>query len=252
MKAEDMENRPSEAFIQDPSKSCVYLYLVLSDTNYTPESLSQLRNVEQPTPEGPSSTLSMGTETSDEHVLSAYTKLQAIPEDQFPNVRWFFSQSWKEHEKATRDLKQPGPRGSSRADDGVNIAFPFIEDTEGRSVDGFAARQMRDSTRRILNELYPASGPPPPSSFSKLPHRVHMRFTVMLTSVHPELKLCSASWKSSALGKSVFRSWKTTWTNERKRANGEPLGSSKKAKTARPTIVSHEIMNLRVCNMPNR
>jgi hypothetical protein len=94
-------------------------------------------------------------------------------------------------------------------------------------VDGFTIKKIRRSARNIFEDLIPKSTRREdlPTGFPSLGLTATMQFQLRITALYPDLKLCSALWKSENVGIDIYPSWKKRRIRFLDRIN-KPRGSA--------------------------
>ena len=77
----------------------------------------------------------------------------AARKDDYPNVKFWTRQDWNETKQDALGIHRQGERGRSRAAQGVNVAMQYIEDENGKMIDGHRASAMRKLTCSIWAAL---------------------------------------------------------------------------------------------------
>ncbi|KAJ7225015.1 hypothetical protein C8J57DRAFT_1731241 [Mycena rebaudengoi] len=159
-----------------------------------------------------------------------------------PKVIFWFEQDWRQHIKNARgdsNVDGPGPRGSSRASQGINVTMLFVSDSDGNVIDGFRAADIRSLAHQIWVQIANLKLAPP--SWQKGSLDVRRHFSYELCDKFPEMALCNNDWKVQFMATHMYSSWhashfgKSVKTEEAditlgKRRCSNTTSSSKRAK----------------------
>jgi hypothetical protein len=82
----------------------------------------------------------------------------------YPSLRFWNKSAWKKHVKSTKDTttvnQKAAKKGSTWAADGENVTMQFVDDADGRMIDGYRAGEIRKHTRSIFNDIAKYTSPP--------------------------------------------------------------------------------------------
>ena len=87
------------------------------------------------------------------------TKLAMYSQSEYPHIKYWTRQQWKESENNTKDASdlqdnKDKTRGGTRSAKGENVMMLYIEHIDGMPIDGNMAADIRDYARMIWKDLY--------------------------------------------------------------------------------------------------
>jgi hypothetical protein len=139
---------------------------------------------------------------------------------------------WYRHEWTAADNNQVahigGPQGKARAAQGENVSLKFVEDENGKVIDGFRATVMRRFARELwasLNNIGKA-----PKTWGRVDAAVAAQYRNEMERRFPELRLGDNHWKVDLIATLSYPSWyKNVEKEERsKRMSVDPLPDAKR------------------------
>ena len=85
-------------------------------------------------------------------------KLPSLSQHDYSLVRYWERKVWKSFTSTRKDMSEvqtkSGSCGGTRSSKGKNVMMLYIEDADGKSIDGNIAGGMRDFARSIWRSLY--------------------------------------------------------------------------------------------------
>ncbi|CDO78239.1 hypothetical protein BN946_scf184571.g2 [Trametes cinnabarina] len=153
-----------------------------------------------PTGPGSSDTDTASRWTHPQLSAGVYEDIPRRRED-FPNVRLWYKQDWSAAKNSRiKDFGQPVQRGGTRAAQGENVRYDYIQDAHGNTVDGHRAAHIRERFRDFCVYLHNRPGGAPDT---------WARGT--------ELQYCDNDWKIHDLAKTEYPQWKASYDRRVKR-----------------------------------
>lgn len=126
-------------------------------------------------------------------------------------MRWWYKSDWVKHEKSTiRDFSKSNERGGTRAANGVNVRYQFMENTQGVVVSGYRATDARARFREFNIHLYNA-GRAPDTWVRGIDSQDRVNYDAWMSKMVPELRLCHNNWKARELAVKEYPQWKPAY-----------------------------------------
>lgn len=146
----------------------------------------------------------------------------------YPLVRFWTKASWKVFEKANPKATQ-GDRGGARCAEGINVNQQFIEDENGKTVDGHRAKTIREHAHSIFSDLLQKEKAP--ASWLKASDEARVQYEESMKRAIPEMGLCENHWKANQLAVNIYPSWIATRLGKRVKVeqDGEPQPPRKRS-----------------------
>ena len=119
-------------------------------------------------------------------------------------------------------------RGQGRCRAGINVSMRYIQDTDGKVIDGHRAREIRIHARAIFvgfamqGKHFASWGDADATSRRFFYNEMVIRFE--------ELQYCDLDWKAEQIATDTFPGWKTTWVKKQKKASLEPPNGMKRSR----------------------
>ncbi|KAL1937341.1 hypothetical protein VTO73DRAFT_13802 [Trametes versicolor] len=140
-----------------------------------------------------------------------FEEVPALRRQDYPQVRWWYKSDWVKHEKSTiRDFSKSNERGGTRAANGVNVRYQFMENTQGVVVSGYRATDARARFREFNIHLYKA-GRAPDTWVRGIDSQDRVNYDAWMAKMVPELRLCHNSWKARELAVKEYPQWKPAY-----------------------------------------
>ncbi|KAI0349118.1 hypothetical protein OH77DRAFT_1432345 [Trametes cingulata] len=118
----------------------------------------------------------------------------------FPKVEWWHRKDWRKHKKSQpTEFGKSKKRGGTRAANGENTRYGFIEDANGNPVDGFRAAAIRARFRVYAVYLY-NRGRAPDTWARGIEPQDRLAFDSWMCATCPELRYCEGNWKAQEVG----------------------------------------------------
>ena len=117
-------------------------------------------------------------------------------------------------------------QGCCRA--GINVSMRYIQDKDGKVIDGHRAREIRIHARAIFvgfamqGKQFASWGDADAASRRFFYNEMVIRFE--------ELQYCDLDWKAEQIATDTFPGWKTTWMKKQKKASLEPQNGMKRSR----------------------
>lgn len=129
------------------------------------------------------------------------------------------------------DLESVSPapgsqRGQGRCRAGINVSMRYIQDKDGKVIDGHRARDIRIHARAIFvgfamqEKQFASWGDADATSRRFFYNEMVIRFE--------ELQYCDLDWKAEQIATDTFPGWKATWIKKQKKASLEPQNGMKR------------------------
>lgn len=123
----------------------------------------------------------------------------------------------------------PGTRrGQGRSRAGINVSMCYIQDKDGRVIDGHRAREIRIHARAVFvgfamqGKQFASWGDADAASRKTFYSEMGTRFE--------ELRYCDLDWKAEQIAIDTFPGWKVTWLKKQKKLSAEQQHGSKRAR----------------------
>lgn len=149
-------------------------------------------------------------------------------------------------EDPAEDLRStsPGPgaqRGQGRSRAGINVSMRYIQDEDGKIIDGHRAREIRIHARALFVGF--AMQGKQFASWGDADAISRRTFYTEMVNRFEELQYCDLDWKSEQIATDAFPGWKVTWLKKKtrdgaKRGRQQSIGQepdSKRSKAAEAT-----------------
>jgi len=143
--------------------------------------------------------------------LPTATSTSDLPlrQSDFPHVKFWHKRDWTAFQKDTKGLSSFGHRGAERgkvrASQGENVTMLFVEDQDGKSIDGHRATEIRRIARSIWAEL--AKKGRAPKSWCKADMSTAQEYNREMRRFFPELGFCEFDWKAEQIAIENYPSW---------------------------------------------
>lgn len=145
-------------------------------------------------------------------------KLPSLSQHDYPLVRYWERKVWKSFASTRKDTSEvqtkSGSRGGTRSSKGENVMMLYIEDADGKSIDGNIAGGMRDFARSIWRSLYERGIAP--ETWGQATKEVREEYCREMESEYHVLRLCDNHWKANALATAIYSQWYRTYDKKTK------------------------------------
>lgn len=124
-------------------------------------------------------------------------------------------------------------RGQGRSRAGINVTMRYIQDKDGKIIDGHRAREIRIHARAIFvgfamqGKHFTSWGDADAASRRCFYNEMVLRFE--------ELQYCDLDWKAEQIATDTFPGWKTTWLKKQKKASLEQQNGLKRLRQGSTT-----------------
>lgn len=129
------------------------------------------------------------------------------------------------------DLESVSPapgsrRGQGRCRAGINVSMRYIQDQDGKVIDGHRAREIRIYARAIFvgfamqGKQFASCGDADALSRRFFYNEMVIRFE--------ELQYCDLDWKAEQIATDTFPGWKATWSKKQKKVSLEQQNALKR------------------------
>jgi len=131
-------------------------------------------------------------------------------QSQYPHIKFWTRQQWKEHENSTKDAsdlldnKDKMHRGT-RSAKGENVMMLYMEHLNGMPIDGNMAAQIREHARMIWKDLYQQGIAP--EKWTDVSRDVHEEYLHEMEGRWEVLRYCDNHWKASKLAMTLYSIW---------------------------------------------
>ena len=145
--------------------------------------------------------------------------------EQNPNVKYWTRQEWNAA-NADRVVEldgaaNPGTRGRTRAAQGINVNMKYLEDREGRPVNGHIASDIRRHARAIFVGL--AHKGCVFSLWTEADYNSLKTYYGEMAEHFEELRLCANDWKAEMVALDIYRTWREQWQKKQKKNNKDTV-----------------------------
>jgi hypothetical protein len=166
----------------------------------------------------------------------------------YPNVKYWYRQDWVAHVKESGNSTEVTEviRGKTLASKGINKTMLYIEDVEGKTVDGYKLRDIRAHARAIWTKFQSVGRLP--TTWGRADAEIAGVYRREMRSKFFEFALCENDWKADLLATESYPSWYSNhvkgitvkgeamdshpMTNLKRPLTMEPPGAFKKAKVS--------------------
>lgn len=133
----------------------------------------------------------------------------SLRQSDFPYVKFWHKREWTAFQKDSKGLSSMGrkgaERGKVRASQGENVTMLFVEDEDGKPIDGHRATEIRRIARSIWAEL--AKNGRAPKSWCKADMSTAQEYNREMRRFFPELCFCEFDWKAEQIAIENYPSW---------------------------------------------
>ncbi|KAG6807409.1 hypothetical protein H0H92_007647, partial [Tricholoma furcatifolium] len=152
----------------------------------------------------------MSTSDSYTHISHPPTVLDIPPRPQqkdYPNIKYWYKYQWLADKQALKDSgdSKKCAKGRARQAQGVNVMLRYIEDSNGKVVDGFMAQKIRKLARTIWQSF--AESGILPSTWGKASREANHQYRKEMERAFPVLALCDDHWKVDTIATEAYPSW---------------------------------------------
>ena len=127
----------------------------------------------------------------------------------YPSLQFWNKSAWKKHVKSTKDTttvnQKAAKKGSTRAADGENVTMQFVEDADGRMIDGYRAGEIRKHARSIFNDI--AKYTSPPATWGAASSIMRDYYHQQMYRRFPEVQYCDLDWKAEKIASEAYTHW---------------------------------------------
>ena len=142
-----------------------------------------------------------------------------------PNVKYWTRQEWTAaNADRVVDLDgaaNTGTRGRTRAAQGINVNMKYLEDWEGRPVNGHIASDIRRHARAIFVGL--AHKGCVFTSWTEADYNSLKTYYGEMAERFEELRLCANDWKAEMIALDIYRTWREQWQKKQKKSNKDTV-----------------------------
>ena len=138
------------------------------------------------------------------------TKPVVYSQTQYPHIKYWTRQQWKENENSTKDASdlldnKDKTRGGTRSAKGENVMMLYIEHMDGTPIDGNMAAQIREHARMIWKDLYQRGKAP--EKWTDASRDVREEYLREMEGRWEVLRYCDNHWKASKLATMLYSIW---------------------------------------------
>ena len=132
-------------------------------------------------------------------------------QEDFPNVTYWTSKSWKEFTDAKKDSSQGASRvanrGGAAAAAGVNVAMRYVQFEDGETIDGNHATQIRRYARGLWQKYLDVGMAP--KKWGSANSDIDRLYNTQMEAQFPELRLCDNHWKTTLIATQNYPTWRS-------------------------------------------
>lgn len=168
-----------------------------------------------------------------------------LKREDYPAVKYWYKQDWVNHLRNNGNTSDMGMavRGKSLIAKGINKTVKYIEDTEGKPVDGYKVRDIRSHARAIWANFQTIGRVP--SSWGKADAETATVYRREMRLKFFEFALCENDWKADLLATESYPSWYSNHikSNEIKGESTDstlPIGLKRPAATEMPKTAPYK------------
>ncbi|KAI0077276.1 hypothetical protein K474DRAFT_1707450 [Panus rudis PR-1116 ss-1] len=114
-----------------------------------------------------------------------------------------------------------GKRGKTRAAKGENVSLGYMEDRDGKTIDGYTANAMRNHCRAVWIHICDSDEYVTPRSWGEASVKVKEYFNAAMKAHFPEFGLCELDWKADRFATDLYPNFYSTYVT----GNGNPSPS---------------------------
>ena len=104
--------------------------------------------------------------------------------------------------------------GGTRSSKGKNVMMLYIEDANGKPIDGNIAGGMRELARSIWRSFYEQGIAP--ETWGQATMEVRDEYCQEMESKYPVLRFCDNHWKANAIATAIYSQWHQTYNRKMK------------------------------------
>ena len=170
------------------------------------------------------STGSSQSSTSSEVTIMSDTA--TLLESDYLAITFWKKESWRKHEKKTKDsLKLSNQqnvrsRGGARLAQGKNIMMQYLQEADGTMISGTIAGEIREHTRSIWRGFYKKGVAPLKWGDGSKDLRDH--YCMEMESRFKVLRYCDNHWKSHTIATIIYSPWYHMWDKKMQGIKIEP------------------------------
>jgi hypothetical protein len=123
-------------------------------------------------------------------------------------VAYWFKHEWSAHQDETKgesSTNTAGPRGSTRAAQGINVTMLYVTDVDGTPIDGYRCTAICNLALKLFVEL--ANEGLEPSTWQKGGLTTARAFSAAICHSYPEMGYCADDWKVQNMATKMYSSW---------------------------------------------
>ncbi|KAH9846599.1 hypothetical protein C2E23DRAFT_907671 [Lenzites betulinus] len=147
----------------------------------------------------------------------------------FPKVKWWTKQQWTKHKRSiSHDFGRVNLRGGTRASNGENVRYTFIQDAQGEPISGYCASAIRSRFREYAVYLY-NRGRAPDTWSRGLDLQDKIGYERWMRATCPEVQYCDGNWICTEIAIKEYPQWKPAFEKRvaRKQAHAAALLQAK-------------------------
>lgn len=131
--------------------------------------------------------------------------------EDFPKVRFWTKHQWTQYKKSLpTDFARVNLRGGTRAANGVNVRYGFMQNPVGESVSGYRATEARARFREYTVYLH-HRGRAPDTWSRGLDLEDRIGYERWMRAMCPELQYCDGNWMCAEIAVKEYPQWKPAY-----------------------------------------
>jgi hypothetical protein len=127
--------------------------------------------------------------------------------EHYPNVKYWYRQDWLAHVKQSGNSADVTDiiRGKTLISKGINKTMLYLEDIEGKAIDGYRLRDIRAHARAIWTNFQSIGRLP--TTWGRADAEIAGVYRRKMCSKFFEFGLCDNDWKADLLATESYPSW---------------------------------------------
>jgi hypothetical protein len=169
---------------------------------------------------------------------TASPKLPVYSASDYPEVKYWTKQQWKDAENLRKDSSEVptggGPRGGARSAKGENVMMLYVEHADGQPVSGTIAAEIRDFARSIWRGFYLRGMAP--EKWGDVDKDTKDDYLYEMEKEWAVLRYCDGHWKAKAIATSIYSQWYHTYNKKMKGVKEEDVSCDERVSKKRKTM----------------
>jgi hypothetical protein len=144
-------------------------------------------------------------------VAESDIELTPLQQSDYPHVNFWFKRDWLNSGKRNLPVGDGtlSLRGKARVGQALNVMMRYVENENGKVVDGSRAAAMRAIARSIWVDF--AQKHSEPLTWGQADANLKGTYFHKMNSLFSELRLCDAHWKADQIATDNYPSWHANW-----------------------------------------